>query len=657
MGDDNNEKPLRDYAMPNASGAPSSIVRPTISANNFELHPALIQIIQQDHFIGLDNEDPNEHIITFLEKCDTVKLNGVTDDVIRLGLFPFSLRDKAKMWLKSNPPNSFTTWATLSQAFLSKYFPLGKTAKFRNNITSFAQYDGESLYEAWERITIDAAAGGAIMGKTTEVANRLEMASINYHWSNNRGKPKKPWPPNNDPYSNTFNPGWRNHPNFSWRNKDNKMLIIEKLETKVDQIAISNRNVELQLGQLANAINSRSQGALPSNTEVNPKQHCNAVTLRNGKELSIIKSTIKENEVANESEKEKENYEAEKEPELTPLPPLRPYVPPIPFPQRLKQTKLDIEFEKFLKMFKQLHINIPFIDALMQIPSNSKFLKEIMSKKKKLEKYETIALSEECSAVIQKKLPPKLKDPGSFSIPCIIGDIKFSRALCDLGASVSLMPLSICKKLRLHNIKSTTVSLQLADRSIKYPIGKLENVLIKVDKFIIPVDFIILDMDEDVEVPIILGRPFLATTGAIINVKNGILTFEIGEEKVHFNIFNSSKKNSQRDLVCQVDIIKDMTKNKHVIDATNVLLEVCLSKTSTPHKLKKEKVRKVFPPIKECFSWRKKGEFKTKGHIFDSHSVFYSDREPDAPTLLLLLLFAAAQELPASYTRLCLSIF
>ncbi|XP_048494419.1 uncharacterized protein LOC104887343 [Beta vulgaris subsp. vulgaris] len=565
MGYNNNEKPLRDYAMPNASGASSSIVRPTISANNFELRPALIQIIQQDQFSGLDNEDPNEHITTFLEKCDTVKLNGVTDDVIRLGLFPFSLKDKAKMWLKSNPPNSFTTWATLYQAFLSTYFPPGKTAKFRNNITTFAQCDGESLYEAWERfkdlqrkcpphgvpdwllvptfynglnesvrITIDAVAGGVIMGKTTEVANRLleEMASNNYHWSNNRGKPKNAagmyeveginmlnakvdnlvnlfTKMSNVNSMSTTMPCWRNHPNFSWRNTGQQNVNvnsqhcpgfhqkqpqqeirpswelaieklanatserIEKLETKVDQIAISNRNVELQLGKLANAINSRSQGVLPSKTEVNPKQHYNAVTLRNGKELSSIKSTIKENEVANESEKEKENYEAEKDPESTPLPPVTPYVPPIPFPQRLKQTKSDSEFHKFLKMFKQLHINIPFIDALMQIPSYSKFLKEIMSKKKKLEKYETIALSEECSAVIQKKLPPKLKDPGSFSIPCTIGDNKFSKALCDLGASVSLMPLSICKKLGLHNIKSTTVSLQLANRSIKYPIGIL----------------------------------------------------------------------------------------------------------------------------------------------------------------------------------------
>ncbi|XP_048501442.1 uncharacterized protein LOC104893433 [Beta vulgaris subsp. vulgaris] len=168
----------------------------------------------------------------------------------------------------------------------------------------------------------------------------------------------------------------------------------------------------------------------------------------------------------------------------------------------------------------------------MQIPSYSKFLKEIMSKKK-LEKYETIALSEECSSCDSEKASPKLKDPGSLSIPCTIGDIKFSKAFCDLGASVSLMSLSICKKLGLHNIKSTTGSLQLADRSIKYPIGILENVLIKVDKLIIPVDFIILDMDEDIEVPIILGRPFLATVGAVIDVKNGILTFEICEEKVH----------------------------------------------------------------------------------------------------------------------------
>ena len=152
-----------------------------------------------------------------------------------------------------------------------------------------------------------------------------------------------------------------------------------------------------------------------------------------------------------------------------------------------------------------MHINIPFTDALAQIPSYAKFLKEDISKKRKLEDYETISMTEECSAIIQNKLPPKLKDPGSFSIPCTIGNVNFRKALCDLGASVSLMPLSISRKLGLKELKSTTISLQLADRLIKYPVGTLKNILVKIRKFFIPVNFIVLEMEEDAEISIIFG--------------------------------------------------------------------------------------------------------------------------------------------------------
>ena len=112
-----------------------------------------------------------------------------------------------------------------------------------------------------------------------------------------------------------------------------------------------------------------------------------------------------------------------------------------------------------MQVFRQLHINIPFVDALAQIPTYAKFLKEVMSNKRKLEDYETIFMTEECSAIIQNKLPPKLKDPGSFSIPCTIGKVDFGKALCDLGASVSLMSLSISRKLGLKELKPTTISL------------------------------------------------------------------------------------------------------------------------------------------------------------------------------------------------------
>ena len=155
--------------------------------------------------------------------------------------------------------------------------------------------------------------------------------------------------------------------------------------------------------------------------------------------------------------------------------------------------------------------------------------------------YETVALTEECSAILQNKLPPKLKDLGSFTIPCTIGDQFIGKALCDLGASINLMPLSIYKKLGLNEAKPTSVTLQLADRSLTYPKGIVEDVLVKVDKFIFSADFIVLDFEEDREIPIILGRPFLATGRTLIDVQRGELTMRVNDQEVTFNVFRSMK--------------------------------------------------------------------------------------------------------------------
>ena len=142
---------LGDYATPNAEGCATSIVRPPIQANNFEIKPALLHLVQQEQFGGNSNEDPNSHIASFLQLCDTMKVNGASDDAIRLRLFPFSLRDKAKSWLQSQPQGSIVTWNELVTRFLTKYFPPSKSAKMRQEITSFSQHDGEVLYDAWER--------------------------------------------------------------------------------------------------------------------------------------------------------------------------------------------------------------------------------------------------------------------------------------------------------------------------------------------------------------------------------------------------------------------------------------------------------------------------------------------------------------------------
>ncbi|KAL5577804.1 hypothetical protein UlMin_019503 [Ulmus minor] len=215
--------------------------------------------------------------------------------------------------------------------------------------------------------------------------------------------------------------------------------------------------------------------------------------------------------------------------------------PPPPFPQRFKKQQQDHQFRRFLDVLKQLHINIPLVEALEQMPNYVKFMKDMLTKKRRFGEFETVALTRECSAVLQNKLPPKLKDPGSFTIPCSIGNQYFGKALCDLGASINLMPMSIFKKLGIGEARPTIVSLQLADRSIAHPEGKIEDVLVKVDKFIFPVDFIVLDYEADLEVPIILGRPFLATGRTLIDVQKGELTMRVQDEHVTFNVFQSMK--------------------------------------------------------------------------------------------------------------------
>ncbi|XP_010248092.1 PREDICTED: uncharacterized protein LOC104591019, partial [Nelumbo nucifera] len=181
------------------------------------------------------------------------------------------------------------------------------------------------------------------------------------------------------------------------------------------------------------------------------------------------------------------------------------------------------------------------------MPKYAKFLKEVMSNKRKWKDCEMVKLNEECSAILQNKLPPKLKDPRSFSIPCTIGNAEFEKALCDLGASINLMPYSIFKRLGLHKLTSTTITLQLADRSIKYPRGIVEDVLVKVGNFIILADFIVLDMEEDRSMPLILGSPFLATGNALIDVQRGQLTLRINGEEVIFNVFQTLKYPNTRE--------------------------------------------------------------------------------------------------------------
>ncbi|XP_050875512.1 uncharacterized protein LOC127079133 [Lathyrus oleraceus] len=255
------------------------------------------------------------------------------------------------------------------------------------------------------------------------------------------------------------------------------------------------------MGQITQqlASNSQAPGTLPSGTLTNPRKHntVNVVTTRSGK--SIEENDIEKDgliEVDLEIKETKNQYEEVipppvKEKEIVPKP-----VITLPYPPRQKKKyQHEKNFEKFLEMFKKLEINILFSEALEQMPIYAKFMKDIFSKKRSTD-MEPIILTETCSAILQ-------------------------------GASVSLMPLSIYKKLGIDSIQDTLMTLQFVDRSVRRSYGIVEDVLVKIDKSVFLVDFVILEMPEDEEIPLILGIPFLETGRCIIDIKEGTMTLKV----------------------------------------------------------------------------------------------------------------------------------
>ncbi|XP_010272565.1 PREDICTED: uncharacterized protein LOC104608313 [Nelumbo nucifera] len=349
-----------------------------------------------------------------------------------------------------------------------------------------------------------------------------------------------------------------------------------RMEAKFDQIAKNHlssiHNLEVQIGQLVNAVSARNQGNLPSNTETNPREQLKEISLRSGKVLEP-KQDVQSKRTGTDVEgplstnakiydegtnDESEENQGDKENHSNAQP--SSYVTRIPFPQRLKKQQTEQQFSKFLDIFKKLQINIPFAEALAQMPQYAKFLKEIITNRRRWEDDQTVSLTEKCSSIITSKMPTKLKDPRSFTIPCVVGSIEFPKCLCDLGSSINLMPLSIFRKLGIGEVKPTLMTLQLVDHSIKKPHGVVEDVLVKVDKFIFLLDFVVLDFEEDHDCTLILGRPFLNTGKALVDVYEGKLTLQIGDDKVEFNMSKAMKHPMEEELCMRIDVIDSCVK-------------------------------------------------------------------------------------------------
>ncbi|CAN6704207.1 unnamed protein product [Malus baccata var. baccata] len=543
--------------------------------DEFELKSSLLHHIPKYH--GLSMEDPNKHLKEFEVVCSSMTPVNVDGNILKMKAFPFSLMDKAKDWLYELAPGTVTSWESMKRAFLEKFFPTSRIILLRKKISGIQQEEGESFptyYERFkslvascpqhqmkeelllqyfyegllpiERQMLDASAGGALVDKTPMaakvlIANRALNAQ-QYEGVGQRGPPRHQVhevKSTSDLHSQLAN----------LTSIVSQMAEGMKMQGPVEDQAKAMQNhdkrvdqLEKQIGQIAEFVGKfRDPGQLPSSTIPNPKggfESAKAITLRSGKEVGAgptLKTGHNEDEILQMEEEE----------------------------SRFMQTKKEKAEKDILETFGKVQVNIPLLDAIKQVPRYAKFLKELCTTRKRMSSKEVVKVGENVSAILQRKLPPQCKDPGSFTIPCVIGNTRFESAMLDLGASINVMPYSIYASMNLGALKNDGVIIQLADRSNAYPKGVLEDVLVQVNHLVFPADFYVLEMDESdhaPSLPILLRRPFMKTARTKIDVYSGTLSMEFDGEVVNFNLSDSIKYPGEDHSCFSIDIIDSLSQ-------------------------------------------------------------------------------------------------
>ncbi|CAN6687783.1 unnamed protein product [Malus baccata var. baccata] len=378
-------------------------------------------------------------------------------------------------------------------------------------------------------------------------------------------------------------------------------------------------------------------GKLPSSTMVNPKggfESAKAITLRSGKHVGSDPQHSKSR--SNKVEELMIEEEEQKPPTAKVFPPLpqalcdpkssnlsnrgknvsnpvptNVFPSNVPFPNRFKQTKKEEAEKDILETFRKVQVNIPLLDAIKQVLRYAKFLKELCTTRKRISTKDVVKVGENVAAILQHKLPPKCKDPGSFTIPCVIGNTRFESAMLDLGAPINVMSYSIYASMNLGELKNDGVIIQLADRSNAYAKGVLEDVLVHVNHLIFPADFYILEMDESdhaPSLPILLGRPFMKMARTKIDVFNGTLTMEFDGEVINFNLSDSMKFPSENHSCFAIDIIDSLAQD-HFDNLKDDALELVIAQgknmkniettTKETHGMHEDSIAVPLPPTLE----------------------------------------------------------
>ncbi|GJT52953.1 reverse transcriptase domain-containing protein [Tanacetum coccineum] len=589
------ERTMEELLRAPTEGYGEAIVLSKINADHFDIKTNLLQLVQANPFHGYERENPHAHINSFKRITSTLRFRDVPNDVIKLMMFPYSLEGNARLWYEKEPPNSILTWEDLVTKFVNQFFPPSKTTHLKNEISRFTQKFEETFSEAWEQFkemlracphhgfteltqvdtfynglnennqdSLNAATGGNLLIKTTrEALNIIENKSkVCYSRMNTTSR-------------ESVNKTDERIDKLADQLSTLVEIVSKKVVTPAPVKAVEEIYVTCS-GPHAwyncpNTDNNQASvcAATGSYNQVNPQNRVSNQMAPPG--FAPVQNQV-ERETEETTDKEQTNFQGSTPhipPPVNPILILEPDIPktlPKPnilYPSRCNDKKFcekaSYQKEKIFQMFQDLRFDISFADALFFMPRFAPTIRNLLMNKEKLLELAKIPLNENCSAMLLKKLPEKLGDPGKFLIPCNFLGMDVCHALADLGASINLMPLSFWKKLSLPELTPTRMTLELADRSITHPKGLAEDVYVKVGKFHFPTDFVVVDFEADPRVPLILGRSFLRTGRALIDVYGEEITLRVDNEAITFNLDQTTRYSSTNDKsVNRIDVIDEI---------------------------------------------------------------------------------------------------
>ncbi|GKA38879.1 hypothetical protein Tco_0731430, partial [Tanacetum coccineum] len=526
----------------------SGVARPKFEKDaKFELKGQFLKEIRDHTFSGSENEDENDYIESVLEIVDLFTTPDVTMDQLMLRVFPITLTGAASIWLRNEPAGSITTWEILKGKFLSRYCPPSRTAKKMEEINNFLQESDETLYRAWERFKelllrcpqhyitniqevilfykgLDVPTRQILDSKGAQLNNlgreikkvneRVYAAQVGCelcngpHYSKDcplkeEGKTLEEAyytqfgvpVPNTGRYSAAA-PGFYQRDNGNPSYQERRQTMEESLNKFMVEFSKRHDENSFLIKEIRASTDAviRNQGASIKALEIQIRQMSKSITTTEEADISLIRRIGPD------------------------------------------------QYTEVLMKLKKLQVNST---------ESAKSLRRLLKEKSRIEEEIKATMYEHCLTTLKEDLPQKEKDLGSFTLPCKINDMCFDKALADLGASVSLMPYSTFTNLGLGKLAPTKLIIELADKTMKRPKGIAENVLVEIDRFAFPIDFIVLDMPKDIKILLILGTPFLSTDHANIDVFKRKFALRIGNDKIVFKSDNPTSNIIEKVYVSQ----------------------------------------------------------------------------------------------------------